>query len=169
MDIHAVRYLWLNAQGRYLRQRLLAQALRMAVCCPTVLILAEAHSSVAPEDPPFLDYTRQTLLPPKWQEGGRFRCLCPFRDHHPSNPALGPLGCQCALDGGARPVGKAACASSPCPQINIGCEPYVRWWAMIWREVTREVDPASALVLANTNSTTRPADRGTLRPLASRN
>ena len=27
------------------------------------------------------------------------------------------------------------------PQINIGIEPYVRWWAGIWREVTFIVDP----------------------------
>ena len=50
------------------------------------------------------------------------------------------------------------------PKINIGYEAYVRWWAEMWREVTRMVDPASVLVVADTNSAARPADRGTLRP-----
>ena len=50
------------------------------------------------------------------------------------------------------------------PKINIGCEPYVRWWATIWREVTRMVDPALVLVVADTNSAAWVADRGTPRP-----
>ena len=37
------------------------------------------------------------------------------------------------------------------PQINIGCEPYVKWWGER-REVTRMVDAASVLVVAQTNS-----------------
>ena len=45
-------YVWLNVRGRYLRQRLLAQAPHMAARCPTVLILAEAWSRAGPEDPP---------------------------------------------------------------------------------------------------------------------
>ena len=50
------------------------------------------------------------------------------------------------------------------PPINIGCEPYVRWWAEIRREVTRMVDPTSVLVVGDTNSAAQPADRGTPRP-----
>ena len=50
------------------------------------------------------------------------------------------------------------------PQTNIGCEPYVRWWADIWREVTCIMDPTSVQVLIHTNSAARPADRGTPRP-----
>ena len=50
------------------------------------------------------------------------------------------------------------------PQINIGVEPYVRWWAGIWREVTFIVDPETVLVVTDTNSAAPPADRGTPRP-----
>ena len=53
--MHAVKYLWLNVRGRYLRQRLLAQASQMAARCPTILILAKPLSRVGLEDPPFLD------------------------------------------------------------------------------------------------------------------
>ena len=38
--------------GRYLWQRLLAQALHMAARRPTILILAEAQSKAGPGDPP---------------------------------------------------------------------------------------------------------------------
>ena len=51
--MHAVGYLWLNVHGRYLRQRLLAQALDIAARRPTILILAKAQSKAGPEDPLF--------------------------------------------------------------------------------------------------------------------
>ena len=50
------------------------------------------------------------------------------------------------------------------PQINIGSEPYVGWWAVIWRDVTRMVDSASVMVAVDTNSVAQPADRGTPGP-----
>ena len=50
------------------------------------------------------------------------------------------------------------------PQISIGVERYVRWWADIWQEITCLKDPTTVLVLTDTNSAARPADRGTLRP-----
>ena len=62
------------------------------------------------------------------------------------------------------PWGRHQVLAAHAPQINIGCEPYVRWWAAIWRAVTHMVDPASLLVVANTNSAARPADRGTSHP-----
>ena len=57
-------------------------------------------------------------------------------------------------------MGEAPCGCSPCPQINIGREPYVMWWATIWGEGTRMVDLTSVLVLARTNSAARLAERG---------
>ena len=50
------------------------------------------------------------------------------------------------------------------PQIYIGVEPYVRWWTDIWRKVTCIVDAVTVLVVTDTNSAARPADRGTPRP-----
>ena len=62
------------------------------------------------------------------------------------------------------PWGKHHVLAAHAPQINIGCGPYVRWWAEICREVTDIVDPTSVLVVPDTNSAARPADRGTPRP-----
>ena len=62
------------------------------------------------------------------------------------------------------PWGKHHVLAALAPQINIGYEPYVRWWADIWCEVTGIVDPASILVVTDTNSAARPADRGTPCP-----
>ena len=50
------------------------------------------------------------------------------------------------------------------PQINPTCEPYVRWWAGIWGNVTGMVDPKFVLVVADTNSGAWPAHKGTPRP-----
>ena len=58
-------YLWLNVRGRYLRQRMLAQALHMAVRRPMVLILAQAQSKGGP----FVDYTRHVVLPADGKTG----------------------------------------------------------------------------------------------------
>ena len=68
-DVHAVGYLWLDVRGRYLRQRVLAQALHMAARRPTILILAEAQSKAGPEDPPVQDYTRHVVLPAHGKTG----------------------------------------------------------------------------------------------------
>ena len=68
-DVHVVGYLRLNVPGRYLQQRLLAQALQTAGHRPMVLILAEAQSRAGPEDPPFLDYMRHIVLPGNGKTG----------------------------------------------------------------------------------------------------
>ena len=60
--------------------------------------------------------------------------------------------------------GKHHVLAAHAPHIDIGYEPYVRWWAEIWREVTHMVDPTSAMVVANTNSAARLASRRTPRP-----
>ena len=57
------------------------------------------------------------------------------------------------------PWGKHHVLAAHAPQIDIGVEPYVRWWGGVWREVTCIVDPATVLVVTNTNSAARPADR----------
>ena len=62
-------YLWLNVRGRYLQERLLAQALHMAARRPTLLVLAEAQSRAGPEDPPFQDYARHVVLPAHGKTG----------------------------------------------------------------------------------------------------
>ena len=56
------------------------------------------------------------------------------------------------------PWGKQHVLPAHLPQINNGCEPYVRWWAGIWREVTYIVDPATVMVVTDTNSAARPAN-----------
>ena len=62
------------------------------------------------------------------------------------------------------PWGKHHMLAAHAPQINIGCEPYVRWWADIRGEVSYIMDPASVLVVTDTNSAARLVDRGTPRP-----
>ena len=62
------------------------------------------------------------------------------------------------------PWGQHHVLGAHAPQISIGVEPYVRWWAAVWREVTCLVDPTTVLVVTDTNSAARPADRGTPRP-----
>ena len=62
------------------------------------------------------------------------------------------------------PWGKHHVLAAHAPQMNFGFEPYVRWWAEIWCEVTRMVDLTSVLVVAHTYSAARRADKGTPRP-----
>ena len=62
------------------------------------------------------------------------------------------------------PWGRHHVLAAHAPLINIGVEPYVRWWADIWWEVTCLVDPGTVLVVTDTNSAAPPADRGTPRP-----
>ena len=59
------------------------------------------------------------------------------------------------------PRGKHHVLAANALQINIGSEPYVQWWAGIGREVTYIVDPKTVVVVTDTNSAARPADRGT--------
>ena len=155
-------YLWLNVRGTYLRQRPLAQALRMAARHPTIL-LAEAQSRAGPEDPQFLDYMRHIVLPAEKGAGldvyvrsGTTTRATLLWGKEDANALL--------LMEVLTPWGKHHVLAALAPQINIGCEPYVRWWAEMWREVTRMVDPTSVLVVADTNSAAWPVDRGTPRP-----
>ena len=60
--------------------------------------------------------------------------------------------------------GKHHVLAADAPELHIGCEPYVRWWADMSHEVTRMVDPTSVLVVTDTNSAFRPTDIGTPRP-----
>ena len=62
------------------------------------------------------------------------------------------------------PWGKHHMLAAHASQINIGVEPYVRWWAGIWCEVTCIVDPVTVLVVTDPNSMAQPADQGTPRP-----
>ena len=62
------------------------------------------------------------------------------------------------------PWGRHDVPAAHAPHFNIGVEPYVRWWAAIWREVTCLVDPTTVLVVTDSNSADQPADRGTPRP-----
>ena len=61
------------------------------------------------------------------------------------------------------PLGKHHVLVAHAPRMNIGHEPYLSWWAATWREVPHIIDPASVLVVADTNWAARPADRGTPR------
>ena len=61
------------------------------------------------------------------------------------------------------PWGKHHVLAAHAPQINIGCEPYLRWWADMWCDVTRMLDPTTVLVLTDTKSASRPTGRETPR------
>ena len=67
--MHAVGCVWLNIRGRYLRQRLLAQALHMAAHRPTIHTLAKAQFKAGPEDSLLQDYTRHVVLPAHGKTG----------------------------------------------------------------------------------------------------
>ena len=163
-DVHAVGYLWLNVHGRYLWQRLLAQTLQMAAHRPTILILAEAQSRVGPEDPLFLDYARHVVLPAHGKTGAGLDVYVRTGTTTRATLLWGREDANTLLMEVLTLWGKHHVLAAHAPQINIGCEPYVRWWADIWREVPRIVDPTSVLVVTDTNSAARPADRGTPRP-----
>ena len=162
--MHAIEYMWLNVRSRSLWQQLLAQALHMAARDFAILNLAEAQSRPRPEDPPFLDYIRHIVLPAAGKMGAGLhvyvrsgtttRATMLWRKED-ANPLLMEV---------LTLWGKHHVLAAHAPHINIGCEPYVRRWAEIWREVTRMVDVISVMEVADTNSAARLADRGTLRP-----
>ena len=152
-------YLWLNARGTYLRQRLVAQALHMATRRPTILILAEAQSRAGPEDPPFLDYMRHIVLPADGKTGAGLDVDVRSRTTSRATLLWGKEDANAFLMEVLTPWGKHHVLAAHAPQINIGCEPYVRWWAKIRRKVTRMVDPMSVLVVADTNSAAQRVDR----------
>ena len=163
-DVHAVRYLWLNVRGRHLRQRLLAQALHMAARRPTILILAGAQSRAGPEDPPFLDYTWHVVLPAHGKTGAGLDVYVRAGTTTRATLLWGREDANALLMEVLTPWGKHHVLAAHAPPINIGCEPYVRWWADICRKVTRIVDSTSVLVVTDTNSAAWPADRGFSRP-----
>ena len=157
-------YLWLNVRGRYLRQRLLAQALHMAARRPTLLILVEAQSRAGPEDPPFQDYARHVVLPDHGKTGAGLEVYVRTGTTTRASLLCGAEDANALLMEVLTPWGRHHVLAAHAPQISIGVEPYVRWWAAVWREVTCLVDLTTALVVADTNSAARPADRGTPRP-----
>ena len=157
-------YLWLNVRGRYLRQRLLAQALHMAARRPTLLSLAEAPSRAGPEDPPFQDYARHVVLPAHGKTGAGLEVYIRAGTTTRASLLWSREDANALLMEVLSPWGRHHVLAAHAPQINIGIEPYVRWWATIWREVTCLVDPTTNLVVTDTNSAARPADRGTPRP-----
>ena len=157
-------YLWLNVRGRYLRQRLLAQALHMAARRPTLLVLAEAQSRAGPEDPPFQDYARHVVLPAHGKTGAGLEVYVRTGTTTRASLLWGAEDANALLMEVLTPWGRHHVLAAHAPQISIGVEPYVRWWAAVWREVTCLVDPTTVLVVTDTNSAARPADRGTPRP-----
>ena len=157
-------YLWLNVRGRYLRQRLLAQALHMAARRPTLLILVEAQSRAGPEDPPFQDYARHVVLPAQGKTGAGLEVYVRTGTTTRASLLWSTEDANALLMEVLTPWGRHHVMAAHAPQISIGVEPYVRWWAAIWREVTCLVDPTTVLVVTDTNSAARPADRGTPRP-----
>ena len=134
--MHAVGYVWLNVRGTYPRQRLLAQALHMAAHCPTILIVAEAQSKVGAEDPPFQDYTRRVVLPAHGKTGAGLDMYVRSGTTTRATLLWGKEDANALLMEVLIPWGKHHVLAAHAPQINIGVEPYVRWWAGIWREVT---------------------------------
>ena len=157
-------YLWLNVRGRYLRQRLLAQALHMAARRPTLLVLAEAQSRAGPEDPPFQDYDRNVVLPAHGKAGAGLEVYVRTGTTTRASLLWGAEDANALLMEVLTPWGRHHVLAAHAPQISIGVEPYVRWWAAVWREVTYLVDPTTVLVVTDTNSAAQPADRGTPRP-----
>ena len=127
--MHAVGYVWLNVRGRYLRQRLLAQTLHMAARRPTILILAKAQSRAGPEDPPFLDYTRHIVLPADGKTGAGLDVYVRCGTTTQATLLWGRDDASALLMEVPTPWGKHHLLAVHAHQMNIGCEPYMRWWA----------------------------------------
>ena len=136
----------------------------MAARRPTILILAEAQSRAGPDDPPFLDYTRKLVLLAYGKTGAGLDMYVRAGTTTRATLLWGKEDANTLLIEELTLWGKHDVMAAHAPHINIGCEQYVRWWADIWHEVTCIVDPTSVLVVTDTNSAARPADRGTPRP-----
>ena len=154
--MHAVGYLWLTIRGKYLRQRLLAQALHMVARRPTILILAEAQSKAGPEDPPFFDYSWHIVLLAHGKTGAGLDVYVRAGTTTRATLLWGKEDANALLMEVLTPWGKHHVLAAHAPQI--GCEPYVRWWADILLEVTCIVDPASVLMVTDTKSVARPGE-----------
>ena len=136
----------------------------MAARRPTLLILAEAQSWAGPEDPPFQDYARHVVLLAQGKTGAGLEVYVRAGTTTRASLLWSTEDANALLMEVLTPWGRHHVLAAHAPQINMGVEPYVRWWATIWREVTCLVDPATVLVVTDTNSAARPADRGTPRP-----
>ena len=157
-------YRWINVRVRYLQQRLLAHALHMAARRPTLLILAEARSRAGPEGSPFQDYDPQVVLPAQGKTGAGLEVYVRTGTTTRASLLWGAEDANALFMEVLTPWGRHHVLAAHVPQISIGVEPYVRWWATIWREITCLVDPATILVVTDTDSAAQPADRGTLHP-----
>ena len=131
---------------------------------PTLLILAEAHSRAGPEDPPFQDYAQHVVLPAQGKTGAGLEVYVRAGTTTRTSLLWSTEDANALLMEVLTPWDWYHVLAAHAPQISIGVEPYVRWWATIWREVTCLVDPTTDLVVTDTNSAARPADRGTPRP-----
>ena len=136
----------------------------MAARRPSLLILAKAQSRASPEDPPFQDYAPHVVLPAQGKTGAGPEVY--VREWTTTRASLlwSKEDAIALLLEVLTPWGGHHVLAAHAPQINIGIEPYMRWWATVWRDVTCLVDPTTVLVVTETNSAARPADRGTPRP-----
>ena len=126
-----------------------------------LLILAEAQSKASLADPPFQDYTRHVVLPAHGKTGSGLGVYIRAGTTTRASLLWGKEDANALLMEVLTPSGRHHVLAAHAPQINIGCEPHVRWWAGMWCEVTCIADPATVLVVTDTNSPARPADRGT--------
>ena len=129
--MHAVGCVWLNIRGRYLRQRLLAQALHMAAHRPTIHTLAKAQFKAGPEDSLLQDYTRHVVLPAHGKTGAGLDVYVRAGATTRATLLWGKEDANALLMKVLTPWGKHHVPAAHAPQINISCEPYVRWWAGI--------------------------------------
>ena len=124
----------------------------MAARRPTILVLAEAQSRAGPEDPPFQDYAGHVLLPAHGKTGAGLEVYVRAGTTTRASPLWGKEDANALLMEVLTRWGWHHVLAAHAPQINIGVEPYVRWWADIWRDVTCLVGPTTVLVVTDTNS-----------------
>ena len=127
---------------------------------PTIPMLAKVESKVGLEDPPFQDNTRHVVLPGHGRTRADLdlyvRAVTTIR----ASLISGKEDANTLLMEVATRLGQHHVLVAHAPQSKIGVEPYVRWWAGVWREVTCIVDATNVLVVIDINSAARPADRG---------
>ena len=109
-----------------------------------------------------MDYMRHIVLPAKGKTGAGLDVYVRSGTTTRATLFWGKEDANALLMEVLTPWGKHHVLAAHAPHINIGCEPYVWWWAEMWREVTRMVE-TSVLVVGDTNSAARPADKGTPR------
>ena len=103
----------------------------MAAGRPTILLPAEAQSRAGPEDPPFLDYTQHIVLPANGKTGAGLDVYVRSGTTIRATPLSGKEDANALRMELLTPWGKHHVLAAHAPQINTGCEPYVRWWAEI--------------------------------------